>query len=364
MEKLKRFIDCYIPTETCNFRCHYCYIAQKRKFNNKLFKLTQEPEFIGKALSVKRMGGHCLINLCAGGETLLSNQIIDLIRILLEEGHYVMVVTNGSLKNRFEQIAKYPEELLNHLLFKFSFHYLELQRLGLLDTFADNVNLMKKSGASINVEITPSDELEPYIDEIKEYSIKKFGALPHITIGRKDIDDIPPLTDRTFEDYKKIWGQFESTMFSFKSTIFGVKRNEFCYAGDWSVYLNVETGEMKQCYCGRKICNIYENLEEPIKFCPIGNKCSLPHCYNGHSFLTLGDIPEMDSPTYSEIRNRKCDDGSMWLTKDMDKFISQKLCENNQVLSRKEQQKINMKNSIKDGPQQIKSVIKKVIKRK
>ena len=49
MDKIKRFIDCYIPTETCNLRCHYCYIAQKRKFNNKLAKFSYPKEYICEA---------------------------------------------------------------------------------------------------------------------------------------------------------------------------------------------------------------------------------------------------------------------------------------------------------------------------
>ena len=76
MDKMKRYIDAYIPTETCNFRCHYCYITQQRKFNNKLAKFDYTPEFIAKALSQKRLGGPCLINLCAGGETLLIEELI------------------------------------------------------------------------------------------------------------------------------------------------------------------------------------------------------------------------------------------------------------------------------------------------
>ena len=41
--QIKRFIDCYVSTETCNLRCKYCYIAQQRKYNNKLFKYPHSP---------------------------------------------------------------------------------------------------------------------------------------------------------------------------------------------------------------------------------------------------------------------------------------------------------------------------------
>lgn len=363
MEKMKRFIDCYIPTETCNFRCHYCYIAQHRKFNNKLAKFDHEPSFIRKALSVERLGGVCMFNICAGGETLLAEDVVLIIKELLEEGHYVMVVTNGSLTKRFEQISKFPKELMNRLFFKFSFHYLELLRMNMMDRYFDNVMLMKNSGASFTIEITPNDELEEHIEDIKKVCMKKVGALPHITIGRKDSDDIPPLTSHKFEDYKKIWKVFDSEMFNFKSTIFGKKRKEFCYAGEWSVYLNLMTGEMKQCYCGKIIDNIYKDISKPIHFCPIGNCCSLPHCYNGHAFLTFGNIPELETPTYDKLRNRKSEDGSEWLSEDMKKFMQSKLKESNSQYSSAKKMIITLKNIPNYSKNQIKKLVKKIIKK-
>ena len=117
--KMKRFLDCYIPTETCNFRCHYCYITQHRKFNNKIAKFNYSPEYIKKAFSKERLGGICLINLCAGGETLIAEEVIDIVRELLEEGHYIMIVTNFSLNKSFEKISNFPSDLLYNFFFKF-----------------------------------------------------------------------------------------------------------------------------------------------------------------------------------------------------------------------------------------------------
>ena len=340
MEKIKRFIECEIPTETCNFRCHYCYITQHRKFNNKLLKLQYSSDYIAQALSKERLGGTCLFNLCAGGETLLVEEIIDLIKAILEKGHYLMLVSNCSLTDRIKKICEFPQELLNHLFFKCSFHYLELKRLNLLDKYVENINLLKKSGVSLTIEITPTDELEPYINEIKEFSMKNFGALPHITVGRKDSDDIPPLTEHSFEEYKKIWSEFDSELFKFKSEIFGRKIKEFCYAGDWSVFLNIETGELKQCYTGLTIDNIYEDIERPIKFLPIGCSCNQPHCYNGHAFLAFGNVPEFETVTYCEERDRVCLDGSHWITEDMRNFMKTKLKDSNKELTEEEKIKI------------------------
>ena len=46
-----------------------------------------------------------------------------------------MVVTNATVSKRFEELAKLPKELLSHLFFKFSYHYLELKQRNLLDKF-------------------------------------------------------------------------------------------------------------------------------------------------------------------------------------------------------------------------------------
>lgn len=354
---MKRFIDCYIPTETCNLRCHYCYITQKRKFNNKLAKFNKTPREMREALSKKRLGGECLFNFCAGGETLLIDEIIDITKELLEEGHYIMIVTNGTLSKRFDEIIKLPKELLAKLFFKFSFHYLELKRLNKMEEYFNNIKKIKKAGCSYTVELTPSDEIIKDIDHIKKICLENVGAECHITIARDDRTmGIDILSKKTYKDYKKIWGNFNSDFFDFKTTIFHKKRIEFCYAGDWSYYLNLGTGDLKQCYCGENIDNIYTNINLPLKQKPIGNGCTLPHCYNGHAFLTLGTIPELETPNFSSMRNRITLNNEEWLSKTMKEFMSKKLRDSNLEYTEKEKKKINFDNKViklKKIPQKV-----------
>lgn len=334
MDKVKRYLDVYIPTETCNLRCHYCYIALQGKFNNKILECKHKPEVIKEALSIRRLGGKCLINLCAGGETLLSYSVIEVIKVLLEEGHYVMVVTNGTLSKRFDEIIELDSKLLNRLFFKFSFHYLELKNKKLLYKYFENIKKVKLHGCSFTVEITPSDELIPYIEEVKKVCLENLGALCHVTIARDDrTNGIDILSKYSFEEYKNIWSTFDSKLFNFKNQIFYKKREEFCYAGEWSAYINLETGDMKQCYCGEVLDNIYDNINSELKFKAIGHGCTLPHCYNGHSFLVLGNIPKLQTPTYAEVRDRKDLNGAYWLNSDMKMFMGQKLKENNSEYS-------------------------------
>ncbi len=303
---------------------------------------------IGMALSVQRLGGISLINICGDGETLLPPEIVEIIYSILKNGHYVMVVTNGTITKRFDEITKLPADFLNRLLIKFSFHYLELQRKDLLGAFFDNVQKIRKAGCSISLELTPSDEMIPHIDDAISLCRKKVGAICHVTVARNENNPALSILSRhTKTEYKAIWGKFQSDLFNFKMRVFGEKRYEYCYAGLWSSVLNLVTGELRQCYRGKSLQNIFEDTERPIKFIPLGCHCPEPHCYNAHAFMTLGVIPSIPTPRFAEMRNRLCDDGSEWLTQDMKIFLERKLFDENKYLTWAEKQFYEMKDFLK-----------------
>lgn len=262
---------------------------------------------------------------------LIPKEVIKYIEVLLEEGHFVMIVTNGTLTNRFKEIEQLPEKLRKRLFIKFSFHYLELIRNNKIEEFFNNVNMMKNSGGSITVEITPNDELEPYIDDIKRICMEKLGAYCHVTIPRKENDKtIPLLSKHSFEEFCNIWSTFDSELFEFKKSIWGVKRKEFCHAGEWSGLLNLGNGIWTPCYNirGQKK-NIFENIDKPIEFYPVGKCCKMPHCYNGHSFLTMGNIPEINTFHYNQVRDRVDINGQHWLSKEVNEFFNGRLEDEN-----------------------------------
>lgn len=330
MEKMKRFIDIQIPVTSCTLRCHYCYITHHRLFSNKLPVFKYNADQIKEALSVKRLGGICHFNMCGGGETLLPPEMTPITRALLEEGHYVMIVTNGTVTKRFKEMVAYPLELRKRLGFKFSFHYLELKKKNLMEMFFDNVERVRKAGCSFSLELTPSDELIPYIDDVKAICLEKVGALCHVTVGRDETKpDLPLLTRYSREEYKKVWSTFHSDMFDFKISVFGEKRKEFCYAGAWGGILNLENGMLSACCNTLLKQNIFADLHKPIEIAPIG-RCNSVHCHNAHAWLTLGMIPALDTPTYAQMRNRIDGEGKEWLTAEMKAFLSQKLADSNE----------------------------------
>ena len=346
MCKIKRFIDCYVPVTTCTLRCHYCYITHQRLFSNKLPKFKYEADVLKRALTQERLGGTCMFNFCGGGETLLPPEMPSFIKAVLGNGHYVMVVTNATVSKRFDEIiGMLSAEECSRLFFKFSFHYLELKKRKLLDKFFANINKVREAGCSFTLEITPSDELIPYIEEVKRISLEKVGAICHCTVARdeQDPNKMPLLTKMSKEDYIKTWSQFDSDLFKYKISVFGEKRNEFCYAGDWSCYLNIGTGQMSQCYVSLYKQNIFDDVTKPINFLPIGCNCQEFHCFNAHAFLTFGDIPELESPTYDSLRNRTCLDGSEWLTPNMKEFMSHKLVESNMEYTEEHKVEVDIK---------------------
>ncbi len=337
--KIIYFVGCGIPVYSCNFRCKYCYLEQHSDpYTKGIIKFAQSPSYISKFFDREKLGGLCYFNMCASGETLLHPEIIELVNLLTKQGHFVDIITNGTLKKKFEDLISLLDyEQRKHLMIKFSFHYLELKRTGMLEDYVSNVHIVKASGISFSIEITPHDELIPYIEEIKQFSIKNFGALPHITVARNEATtNIELLTKLLRDEYKKVWSVFESKMFDFKFSIFSVRRYEFCYAGLWSLQLSLESGEYYQCYGGDLLGNIKDGK---LKLKAIGS-CRQPHCFNGHAYLTYGNIPELDSPVYTDMRDRICLDGTHWIQEECRDFFSTKLIDNHTELSESEKNRI------------------------
>lgn len=359
MDKIKRVILFNIPMSICNLRCHYCYLAQRDEcYQGKQIEYKYSPEYVAQALSVERLGGVCYINLCAEGETLLTKDIDKYIYALAKEGHYLEIVTNLTVSKMLHKILSFDQEILNHITFKCSFHYLQLKEKNLLTVFASNVNSIWEHNCSANIEITPDDELIPFIEEVKKFSLRHFGALPHLSIARNDGDGHGYLTSLSLEEYDKVWSQFDSSFWRFKRSVFGEKRTETCYAGDWALTVDFQTGDTRQCYCSRYNQNIFKDINKAIDFVAI-NKCMETHCYNGHALLTLGCIPGFTDVKYGDIRNRTTIGGKQWIQPQMLNFLNSKLEESNDLLSEDELKRQKWKMQVFHIKEILNNIVKK-----
>ncbi len=331
--RIHKFIECSVPIKACNMRCQYCYVTQNKWWSSGKPDYSLCMDKITEAFSVRRLGGTCMFNMCAMGETLIDSEVLQIAKKLIENGHFVMIVTNGTLTERFSEACGWKEELRERLFFKISFHYLELKRINKLEEFFGNIKMLHEAGISYTVELTPDDCYIPYIDEIRKVCEQRLGALCHVTVPRDETKPgYPLMTGLSIDEFDKTWKDFDSPLFDFKRSIFEIRRKEFCYAGMWSFVVNILTGDYSQCYRGKSLGNLYEDLSSPIKERAVGCNCPEGHCFNGHAFLGFGLIPELETPYFADMRNRITDKGGRWLGSTMESAMRSKLIDDNREL--------------------------------
>ena len=341
MAKIKRFFECLLPTSVCNIECSYCYLIQEKRRAMKSEELLYSPEHIAKALRQERVGGVCYISLCAVGETMAQKGLVPLVRCLLQEGHYVNITTNGTLSGKYDELIQGCEGFLNHLHVAFSFHYVELLKRGWVDRFFENVNKVRGAGASVLVQLNLCDEYVPHLEEIKRICKEKVSAYPQIALTRNELaKPMKIMTEGTPEEYYQTGSSFESPLFEFTYKNFMVKRKEYCYAGEWSGVLDMKTGFLQRCYYEPGRMNIFEDIDKPIDFKPVGCNCHHVYCVNSSHFMSLGVIPELDTPSYAQLRNRP---EANWYTPEMLEFLNSKLSESNRQHSKIGKKIIEMK---------------------
>lgn len=340
MKEIKRFIECLIPVTACNMRCSYCYVIQESRREDKVPELKYGLDVIARATTEERFGGTCFFNICGAGETLIPSYTIDLLEVLLNNGHYVNVTTNGTLTKRFdEMLERFDREQFGRMQFAFSYHYLELMRLHKLDAFFENVRRVHEAGASIIVQMNLCDEYIPVLDEAVSLCKEKAGAVPQFAATRREegypVSRVVYDTKLTDEEYVSVGKRFSSPLFNYTVDNFNVnRRGQFCYAGDWTFILNLCTGVLRRCYASCLSQNIFEHPDRPIRLLAVGKHCNSPYCFNSSHYLAQGNIPELDTPSYVEVRNRpeaRLSRGTVgWYQEPLKTALSGKLSEANE----------------------------------
>ena len=313
----------------------------------KLANMKYSPEQIAQGLTKKRLGGICYFSICGAGETLAQPETLEIAKLLLHEGHFVNITTNGTLTNRFKEIANIDEDDRKRLHFSFSLHYIELQRLSLLDKFFENIKLVHELGCSYMVQLNLCDEYIPYLDEIKRICLENVCAYPQIAATRKEgpgIKDIQLHTSLSKGQYEELGNSFNSELFRYTMENFNVERKEFCYAGERSGTLNLGTGILTKCYADPKGVDIFEDVRKPIKFEAMGHNCGCAYCLNSSHFMSLGVIDNDDRRTYASIRDRE---KAHWFNDTVKLALNQKLWESNKKYSSTEVAITDLKQKIK-----------------
>lgn len=333
MEKITKLIECLLPVTACNMKCSYCYVIQENRRAMKVPELQYDLDTMQHALRKERFGGVCYFSICGAGETLIPEYVPELVARILENGHYVNVTSNGTLTKRYTEILnRCSDDMLRRLHFAFSLHWVELKRMKMTQRFFDNVRMVRDAGCSVVVQMNMCDEYMLHLDEVKECCMKEIGALPQIAVTRREdgfpVKRVSLHTDGSEEAYISAGKEFDSPLFDFTLKNFMVNRKEFCYAGDWSYQLNLQSGLLKRCYCSCVVQNIFADSDKPIFKLAVGHACNSIYCNNSSHFMSMGVIPEVDGPSYAELRDRP---EAEWYTPQMREVLSGKLYETNET---------------------------------
>lgn len=310
-DRIKHF-SCEIGSCACNINCSYCYVDfqdPKLKYN---MHFSHSVSFIMKALSRKRLGGRAFFNICGEGETLLKHGFIELVHGLLEEGHYVGIITNGTVTPKLKELLAFPEDMKERMLIQFSCHYLELKRQNMIDVYFDNVNLVRNGGVSVCTTMPGSDEYLPYKDEIKKIALDKTGFLPVISPIRaesKQGQGFPHGSKLPWNEYMDIWDDFGSRSIEIRNETLG-KFTGQCYAGINSGWINMETGELRSCIPGEHVDNIYTDISSKIRFWEQPHSCGEGYCSHNGMFLSGRENQSVTLPTWYEMFSRIDVDGN------------------------------------------------------
>lgn len=333
--KLQGFIEVLVPTTVCNIKCHYCYVVQHDNRTLKKAEFNHSPKEIAYALRPERFGGVMYISFCGAGETLSVPQMPEIAKEVLMSGNFVNITSNGTMSHAIDKILDIvPQNLLCHLNFSFSLHWLELKKYKLVDKFFNNIRKVRDAGCSFVLQMQHCDEYEPYYDEIWAKCLEEVKAQPQVVVTRRESTDYQNyrfMTDHTDEIYHETARCFDSPLFELTFNNFKVNRNrDFCFAGKWSYVLNLSTGILRRCYCSSTGKNIFTHKGR-LSMPPVGYHCGAVYCTNASHFIALGVMPSCKVPSYAELRNRVCNDGTEWYQPTMKFLLSQKLYENHET---------------------------------
>lgn len=304
IEKVRRALTVYVTGNNCNLQCPYCYVKNSHPNETpEPMRLNYPLDQMIRAFAPERLGGLAEINVIGSAETLLAKEVVPFVHGLLHYGHVVGVVSNATLPARIDELLSCPKEDLKNLLLKASFHYEELKRRNLLDVYFDNIKKVIASGASAFPFVVISPEYTRHLQEIGDLITSNLGIKAHCSPcnsvnGEFDLrfhsDFDPEPTEKLMRELDKY---FDTRLYRECVRYKDVDvQNTFCYAGRWSLGIDMATGQTWKCHNFRKDHeNFYENVEKPYPWgMPIAMSCAIESCclqYNFYSENLLPDFP-------------------------------------------------------------------------
>lgn len=304
IEKVSRAITVYVNGNTCNLQCPYCYVKNSHPNENpEPMRLNYPLDQMIRAFNPERLGGIAEVTVIGSAETLLAKEVVPFVHGLLHYGHIVAVVSNATLSTRIDELLDCPKEDLKNLILKASFHYEELKKRELLSVYFQNIKKTIFSGASAFPFVVISPEYSKHLKEIGELITANLGIKAHCSPCNSINNEFDLRFHSEFDPQpteelmQTIDCYFDTRLYRECVRYKEVDvQNTFCYAGRWSLGIDMATGVTYKCHNFRMDSeNFYKDVDKPYQWGePIGMSCAIESCclqYNFYSENLLPDFP-------------------------------------------------------------------------
>lgn len=184
-------------TPMCNLDCKMCYIhLNEPSVRDRMLSGDQWIDLMGQAIEHGMM-----IALLTGGEAMTHPDFRKIYMYLISQGIHVRVKTNGILldKNMIELFTEYPPYIVDVSLYGCDGEsYKAVTGHDVFETVTTNIRAAIKAGLHVQLMITPSAYMLPWVDRIMEYA-KTFGV-EDVEVNTV-LTEANPDTGRRMEDF-------------------------------------------------------------------------------------------------------------------------------------------------------------------
>lgn len=204
-----------------------------------------------------------------GGEPLLVENIIEAFTLIAQK-NYIGLITNLVSSNVADFIA--TQDPARYTYVNASFHYFELEKKGLLQTFLDNVVLLHKKGFTLTISEVAYPFIKNKVEEFREI-FQKLGLKLVFNAFRGEWNK---------KKYPLAYTQEEIDLFDleripeFRTDIFN-RKGQLCNAGYNSVIIK-DNGDAYPCYVLDKKRHMQGNIYEDILFSKTMPVCPVESC--------------------------------------------------------------------------------------
>lgn len=199
-------------TNRCNFRCLHCYNQSGDNlvhcFDDELDK-EESMKVIEQIIDIKPYS-MCI----CGGETLLRNDLVDIVQALSGNGILVNMVTNGYIMNE-EKAAALKKAGINFVqisvdAFSSEIHDKFRNTLGSHKRALEALRVLNRMGIETAASFVPNklniNEFNEYVDLIYETGCRQIRMMPILPMGRglKNFEELEPNSSEYFKFLLKV----------------------------------------------------------------------------------------------------------------------------------------------------------------